>query len=240
MSELDGDATGTNYANTDPDVVVDYFHMNSIEIAPEGSVNAGDLLVSARHVNAIMMINRTDDSNADTNDIIWLVEDATSCQHYARYSDASSTSVNDGNLYISAFNNNDDASLRGSTWTELDSSDTEEVTELVVFPIDAETGEILTDSEDVSCITLLETGTDIEHYSFSCGSLQYVMEEDKDIATIGWGNNSVGNTYMSEVFVYADGTTEINFEISCKNIRYNTSIIMDCYSDACRNLHGWI
>ncbi len=214
MAELDGDETATNYANTDTSVVVDYFHLNSIAIAPEGSANEGNLLVSARHVNAIMMINRTDDANEDTNDIIWLVEDATSCQHYAQFSDATSTSANDGNMYISVYNNNDDMTLRGEEWSIANDSVTDEVTELVIFPLDDTTGEILVDSEEVKRITLYETGTEIEHYSFSCGSLQYVMEEDRDIATIGWGNNSVGDTYLSEVFIYSDGTTEINFEIS--------------------------
>ncbi len=215
MTELDGDETADNYANTDTDVVVDYFHLNSIVIAPEGSANEGNLLVSARHVNAIMMINRTDDANEDTNDIIWLVEDATSCQHYAQYSSESSTAANDGNMYISVYNNNDDMTLRGDSWTLTDNSDTQEITELVLFPIDSETGELLVDSSDVERITMFETGTDIERFAFSCGSLQYVMEEDRDIATVGWGNNSVGTTYLSEVFIYDDGTTEINFEISC-------------------------
>ncbi|MBQ9337414.1 MAG: hypothetical protein IJS14_08980 [Lentisphaeria bacterium] len=188
MTSTAENAGAADFTNTDPNTYVDYVHLNAIVVDDDG-----DLVVSCRHLNTMIKIDR----NGGTGNLIWalsgvaddfgLTEDQkTSGQHYLHYL---------GKGYFSAFNNNND---KGTT-------------NLVLYHVN----EAATALEDDGFRVWTVPGTTEivpglpcpPHETYACGSFQKLG----NFGVADWGWNISGNELVTE-FQLAD-PTQITFQL---------------------------
>ncbi len=211
MTVTDETEGAADFTNTDPEVYVDYVHLNAIVVDDDGN-----LVVSCRHLNSMIKIDR----NGGTGNLLWALsgvgddfgltdDQKTSGQHYLRYH---------GNGYFSAFNNNND---QGPT-------------DLVLYHLN-EDGTVL-DENDGFQSWLVPGTTKIEadlpcppHDTYACGSFQLLG----DYGVAGWGWNISGDELVTEFKL--DDPSAISFQLRSlysKEGAYATYRVVKCLSAA--------
>ena len=211
MTVTDETEGAADFTNTDPEVYVDYVHLNAIVIDDDGN-----LVVSCRHLNSMIKIDR----NGGTGNLMWvlsgvgdefgLTEDRkTSGQHYLHYL---------GNGFFSAFNNNND---KGPT-------------DLVLYHLNVDET-ALVENDGFRCwvvpgTTELEPGLPcLPHDTYACGAFQLLGE----YGVAGWGWNISGDELVTEFKL--DDPSEITFQLRSgysKEGAYATYRVVKCLSSA--------
>ena len=211
MTVTDETEGAADFTNTDPEVYVDYVHLNAIVVDDDGN-----LVVSCRHLNSMIKIDR----NGGTGNLLWtlsgvgdefgLTEDQkTSGQHYLHYY---------GNGYFSAFNNNND---KGTT-------------NLVLYHLNGDETALVEDDGFqrwvVPGTTELEPGLPcLPHETYACGAFQIIG----NYGVVGWGWNISGDEVATEFSL--DDASNINFQLTSgysKEGAYATYRVVKCLSAA--------
>ena len=211
MTVTDETEGAADFTNTDPEVYVDYVHLNAIVIDDDGN-----LVVSCRHLNSMIKIDR----NGGTGNLMWVLsgvgdefrltdDQKTSGQHYLHYL---------GNGYFSAFNNNND---KGPT-------------DLVLYHLN-EDETALAENDGFQCwvvpgTTELTPGIPcLPHDTYACGAFQMLGE----YGVAGWGWNISGDELVTEFKL--DDASEITFQLRSgysKEGAYATYRVVKCLSAA--------
>lgn len=211
MTVTDETEGAADFTNTDPEVYVDYVHLNAIVLDDDGN-----LVVSCRHLDSMIKIDR----KGGTGDLLWALsgvgddfgltdDQKTSGQHFLRYL---------GNGYFSAFNNNND---KGPT-------------DLVRYHLNEDKTALIADDGFRSWVVPGTTQFEPEtpcppHDTYACGSFQLIG----DYGVAGWGWNISGNELVSE-FKLSD-PTDITFQMRSgysKEGAYATYRVVKCLSAA--------
>jgi len=211
MTVTDETEGAADFTNTDPEVYVDYVHLNAIVIDDDGN-----LVVSCRHLNSMIKIDR----NGGTGNLMWVLsgvgddfglddDEKTSGQHYLHYL---------GNGYFSAFNNNND---KGPT-------------DLVLYHLN-EDKTALVGNDGFQCWVVPGTTNlapelpCLPHDTYACGAFQLLGE----YGVAGWGWNISGDELVTEFML--ENASEITFQLRSgysKEGAYATYRVVKCLSSA--------
>ena len=190
MTVTEQSATAADFINTDPDVYVDYVHLNAITLDDDGN-----LVLSCRHLDSMIKVDRV----GGTGNLLWVLsgfgdefglEDfqKTSGQHFLRYH---------GNGRFSAFNNNNK----------------ENHTNLVMYHLNKD--ETALDTTDgFQCWVVpgtMEIGNSdlvAPHDSIACGAFQQFGA----YGVASWGWNVSGNELFTEFRL--DDASQISFQVT--------------------------
>ncbi len=211
MTVTDQSETANNFTNTDPEVYIDYVHLNAIAIDDDGN-----WVLSCRHLNSMIKVDRV----GGTGELIWALsglgdsfgltnDQKTSGQHFLRYH---------GSGYFSAFNNNNNHGLTQLVMYHLNEDDT------TLADGDGFQHWVVPGTMEIGA-----SGQVSPHDSMACGSFQQFGE----YGVAGWGWNISGNELVTEFSL--DDASQIFFQLTSNYEvagAYATYRVVKCLSAA--------